>query len=405
MAKQVKPYVILIIGAGSTGLALAAGFQKNGIKALVFEKDASLTEKSRDWNMGLHWGAAVLRGLLPDTAWERLQSVQVDPNVPTKVLDSMYFLNSQTGERIGAAEIDNFYRLKRSKLRALLAENLGIRFEKKLAAIEYSADRTTVTAKFEDGSSETGTMIVGADGARSVTRNLIVGLDSSASCRIPYAATFAQASFTQEQAIQLRSFHALYLAGIHPDGYFSFFGMQDATDAEKPETWIFFFYISFGSTLEEQDKMAQWSNAEKLRLVKQKARQYADPWKSAYEWLPDDHPVWYMGFTDWDPGAEGHHWDNHGGLVTLAGDAAHTMTYQRGQGLNHSITDASKIVKAVKSVISREKSQEEAIKIYEEEMICRAGNEVRMSTQNTAMLHNWEQVLQSPLMRRGLKKD
>jgi 2-polyprenyl-6-methoxyphenol hydroxylase-like FAD-dependent oxidoreductase len=355
--------------------------------------------------MGLHWGAPVLRSLVSSEAWDRIQSVQVDPNVPSKALDVLYFLNSQTGERVGAAEIDNFYRLKRSSLRALLAESADIRFGKKLAAIEYSSDGKFVTAKFGDGTSETGSLLVGADGARSATRSLVVGSDAALSRRIPYAATFAQSSFTREQALLLRSFHPLYLAGIHPNGWFSFFGVQDATEADQPETWTFFFYISWACSFEEQDAIASLSNAEQLQHVKEKARQYADPWKSAFEWLPSDHPVWYMGMTDWDPGAEDHHWDNHGGRVTLAGDAAHTMTYQRGQGLNHSVTDANKIVQAVKAVVDGAKTQDEALQAYEAEMVSRAGTEVRICTQNTGMLHNWEQAMQSPVMKKGLKKD
>jgi 2-polyprenyl-6-methoxyphenol hydroxylase-like FAD-dependent oxidoreductase len=355
--------------------------------------------------MGLHWGAPVLKSLLPDEAWERVQTVQVDPTVPTKALDKLAFLNSKTGEEMGAAEIDNFYRLKRSKLRAMLAENVDIKFGKMLANIEDSQDGNTITAKFEDGTLAKGMLIVGADGARSVTRQIAVGTDAAFSRRIPFAATFVQASFTREQAIRLRSWHSLYLGGIHPKGLFSFFGIQDASDSTRPESWVFFFYISWPSSLEEQENTANWTNEQRLTQAKELAKEYADPWKSAYQWLADDHPVWYMGMSDWDPGAEDHRWNNHEGRVTLAGDAAHTMTYQRGQGLNHSISDAAKLVQAVKSILNGSKEQKDAIAEYEKEMIERAGTEVRMSTHNTGMLHDWDRALQSPVMRKGLKKD
>lgn len=353
--------------------------------------------------MGLHWGAPVLRTLITSDSWSRIQSVQVDPNVATKELDRLNFLNGRTGSRMAAAEIDNFYRLKRSKLRSLLSENLDIRFGKRLDQIEYSEDKKTLTAIFEDGSSEAGSIIVGADGARSVTRNLIVGT-SAASRKLPITATFCQATFTKEQAIFLRSFHPLYLAAVHPSGYFSFVGIQDATDASAPESWIFFFYISWPSSLEEQAATADWDNAKRLAQIKEKAKEYADPWKSAFEWLPEGHPVWYMGMTDWDPSTEEHTWDNHSGLVTLAGDAAHTMTYQRGQGLNHSITDAAKICDAIKASRNGQMPQKQAMDQYEKEMKERSGAEVRMSTQNTLMLHSWEKAMQSPLFRNGLDK-
>jgi 2-polyprenyl-6-methoxyphenol hydroxylase-like FAD-dependent oxidoreductase len=342
--------------------------------------------------------------MLSNEAWERIQSVQVDPTEPTKALDTLSFLNSKTGEEMGAAEIDNFYRLKRSKLRALLAENIDVVFNKKLTSIEDSPDGESVIAKFEDGTSATGMLVIGADGARSEVRQIAVGTSAATSRRIPFAATFAQATFTREQAIHLRSWHQLYLAGIHPNGWFSFFGIQDATDSTQPETWVFFFYISWPSSLEEQDQTANWTNEQRLRQIKTMASELADPWKSAFEWLGDDHPVWHMGMSDWDPGAEDHGWNNRGGRVTLAGDAAHTMTYQRGQGLNHSISDAAKLVEAVKSVVNGSKTQKDAIAAYEMEMKERAGAEVRVSSRNTAMLHNWEEALQSPVMRKGLKK-
>lgn len=354
--------------------------------------------------MGLHWGAPVLKTLIPSEAWDHIQDIQVDPNEPTKVLDTMYFLNSATGARIGAAQIDYFYRLKRSKLRTALSANIDIRYGKKLVDVLYAEDGKSVTAKFDDGSETTGRILIGADGARSVARQLAVGTDAHMSRRILFGATFVQAKFTKEQALHLRSWHELYLAGVHPEGRFAFFGIQDASDASSPESWIFFFYISYNQTLAEQEDMRTWPQAKLMAHIKEMAKSHADPWKSAFAWLADDHPLWFMGLTDWDPAAPEHVWDNHGGRLTIAGDAAHTMTYQRGQGLNHSITDAAKLVDAIKMMWVDESKRAEVIDGYETEMKARAGTEVRMGTANTEMLHNWEKALQSPLFKQGMNK-
>ena len=40
---------------------------------------------------------------------------------------------------------------------------------------------------------------------------------------------------------------------------------------------------------------------------------------------------------------------------------------------------------------------------YEQEMIARGGEEVRVTPMNTAMLHDWEKVSQSPFMKRGVQ--
>ncbi|KAL3473262.1 hypothetical protein BJX99DRAFT_272408 [Aspergillus californicus] len=399
---------VLVVGAdtiGSTGLALAQGLKKAGIPCIVVEKYKTLFAHPRDWNMGLHWGADSLRSLMPEEMWARIQSTQVDPSTPTTQTDAIRFLNGRSGELMASIPANNFYRLRRRKLRGLLAEGLDIRFGRRLVGIEYT-DGDAV-AVFEDGGRILAGLIVGTDGARSVTRETLLRSDSDGDGLIrtlPYCATFIQARYTAEQARFLRQFHPLYLASINPAGYFSFFGLHDVEDPERPETWTFFFYISWHSPLEEQEATSGWTGAQRLAQVKEFSKEFADPWKSAYEWLPDDQEVWYMSLTDFDPGAQGHRWDNHDGRVTLAGDAAHAMTYQRGQGLNHSVTDAGQLANSIQAFVSGEKTRAEAITEYEEEMITRAGGEVRMSTTNTEMVHDWQKVLKSPLMTSGMTK-
>ncbi|EGD85013.1 hypothetical protein H112_08736 [Trichophyton rubrum D6] len=394
---------VLIIGAGTTGLALAQGFKKAGIACTIFEKHKSLNALPRDWNMGLHWGAVALQGVLSCELWDQIETVHVDPSKPVPEKDVLKFINSSNGELMSEVHVSKFYRLRRSKLRSLLDDDLDIRYNKALKDITMSRDGRTATVHFEDGTSSTGQFVIAADGARSTARQLLLGKKRGAIRRLPYAATFVHARFTAEQALYLRSFHPLYIAGIHPSGYFSFFGMHDAEDPDRPETWTFFFYISWKYSLEEQDRTSSWSNKQRLDQVKSFAKDFCDPWKSAFEWIPDDHQAWYMGLTDFDPGSDGHYWNNHGGRVTLAGDAAHAMTYQRGQGLNHSVTDAAKLVNAVTDAVSGLSSQATSISAYEDEMIARAGTEVRLSTVNTEMLHDWERVLASPVLTSGMK--
>lgn len=379
---------------------------------MVYEKRPSLDGGLRDWNMGLHWGAPALMSLLSEEACKRIQSVQVDASAPTAENDVVPILNAQSGEQLLAVPVQKFYRLRRSKLRTLLAEGVDIRYGKKLQDITYSADGRMATAYLEDGTSASARLIIGADGARSTLRKLLIGPEHGVVRRLPYCATFVYAKYTAEQALYLRKWHPLYLGGINPSGHYGFFGLQDVPDPSRPETWTFFFYISWPSSLQEQDETAGWTNAQRLKQLKSFAKQFSDPWRSASEWIEDDdYPVWYMGLSDFDPGADGHRWDNHGGRVTLAGDAAHAMTYQRGQGLNHAMVDAAKLVDTIKSFAfipedSKESPslQTEAISAYEEETIERSGAEVRLSTINTQMLHNWKQVLQSPAFTMGIKR-
>jgi len=66
--------------------------------------------------------------------------------------------------------------------------------------------------------------------------------------------------------------------------------------------------------------------------------------------LRNEHPVWRVGLAEWDLGAMGRRWDGSGARVTMVGDAVHSITYQRAQSLNHSVTDAGRLVEAIEAM-------------------------------------------------------
>jgi 2-polyprenyl-6-methoxyphenol hydroxylase-like FAD-dependent oxidoreductase len=227
----------------------------------------------------------------------------------------------------------DFYRLLRSRLRSWLCDStIDVRFGKRFERFTTSVDTKSVTAYFTDGSSVTGRLLIGADGSRSEVRTHLVGRDKASLDRLPFAATFINASYSKEQALFLRSYHPLMSGIFHPNNYVGMMATLDAPDPNLPDGWSFTFYISWNSTIEEQDaESAVMGVSERLQQVKRKAAdEFADPLKSAFAWLPDDHDkVYHSGVADWDPSLEEHLWDNHSGLVTLVGDAAHAMTYRK----------------------------------------------------------------------------
>jgi 2-polyprenyl-6-methoxyphenol hydroxylase-like FAD-dependent oxidoreductase len=91
--------------------------------------------------------------------------------------------------------------------------------------------------------------------------------------------------------------------------------------------------------------------------------------------------------------------------------SANAERIERGQGLNHALADAANLVKAIvsfaendlESDVADRPTQLAAINAYETEMIARGGEEVRLSWQNTTLLHNWEKALESPLFKAGIK--
>lgn len=63
----------------------------------------------------------------------------------------------------------------------------------------------------------------------------------------------------------------------------------------------------------------------KLENIKRRASNFAEPFRAAVLSVPDDTPVTELKLADWPCLG----WGNHGGSVTLAGDAAHAMTMCR----------------------------------------------------------------------------
>lgn len=276
--------------------------------------------------MGLHWGAPILQSLIPEASFKKLDDVQVDPTKPIPPQETLRFLHGETGEQIGAHDIAHISRLRRSKLRALLREGIDVQYEKRLTEITYSDDGASVTAHFGDGTTAIGSVLIGADGTRSTVRRHLLG-PAAVVTVLPYVATIVQAKYTAEQVKYLRSWHPIFIASVHPAGLFSWVGMHDASSS-NPEEWIMNHYISWASSLEEQTATKDWTNEMRLKQVKGLAQKFADPMKSAFEWLGDDQLVWYSPLNHWDPSLPEHAWDNHAGRVTLAGDAAHPMTFR-----------------------------------------------------------------------------
>jgi len=58
--------------------------------------------------------------------------------------------------------------------------------------------------------------------------------------------------------------------------------------------------------------------------MRRRASAFAEPFKSFWQAIPDDAPAWHSRLSDWPTEP----WDNRKGTVTLAGDAAHPMTFR-----------------------------------------------------------------------------
>jgi len=92
----------------------------------VFEREAYLNERPRDWNFGIYHAQAPLEECLPKDIAERLNTATVDPIRGPSDRDVFPMFNGKTGELLMELPSPNVLRLARSKFRKLIATDVDI---------------------------------------------------------------------------------------------------------------------------------------------------------------------------------------------------------------------------------------------------------------------------------------
>ncbi|KAK5122589.1 hypothetical protein LTR85_003852 [Meristemomyces frigidus] len=387
---------VLIMGAGVAGLLIAHGLEQAGIQYTIFEAEDQSTFRPREWTMALHWGLPLIEQMLPVHLAARLREAYVDPSLDFDEYpnNGTRMFNGVTGELIKEMKLEGrFVRVSRRKLRALCSEGVDVKYGHSLEHLSTRGDE--VVATFTNGGKSTGTMLVGADGGRSVVRNELFGQAKGAAAPLQTIHINIVFSYpTAEQARFVRSAHPVFSLAIGK-AFFILVSIQDVPDPNRPETWRFQLIMSWPGV---PDKQA--TNAERHKEVKAQGAQLAEPFKSAILWIPDGVDVAYQDIGIWEP----ERWDTQGGRVTLAGDAAHSMPPHRGQGLNHAIQDAFNFVEAAKRVQAGEIEQTESIQQYSDEVAERGAKEVRISKQSAFMSMHVDQVMESAFFKHGIAR-
>jgi 2-polyprenyl-6-methoxyphenol hydroxylase-like FAD-dependent oxidoreductase len=378
---------VIVIGAGTGGLALAHGLRRAGVDVQVFERDALRTEGLHGYRVGIDPdGSRALHALLPPELYETFVATCARAprwfSMLTEDLHEVLTLEIP----VQADPLESEKSVSRMTLRQVLMTGLEdvITFGKEFTHFEQHTDGT-VTAHFADGSSATGDILVGADGAGSRVRKHYLPQARQEDTGI--IAIAGKLPITAESASLLppRVFQGISMVQA-PKGYSCILhvmefkwdrsgkiksGMGD-NDAELIKVWpgLQFDntrdYINWGfsATADKFPADVMDRRGDDLaRLVAEMTPNWHPNLRRLFE-LTDPStcfPVNIKTSVPVDP------WPATN--VTLIGDAIHTMTPGRGVGANTALRDAVLLCARIMDVAADRFGLTEAVAQYEAKMI------------------------------------
>ncbi|MEC3978939.1 FAD-dependent oxidoreductase [Amycolatopsis sp. H20-H5] len=157
---------VLVVGAGLGGLCLAQGLRRAGIPCAVYERDASPASRLQGYRLHIDvHGDNALRAALPPELHALFRDTSFVARPESPVYDTQ--LTQVTSFAMpGPVHLN----INRYTLRQILLHGIedDVHFGKQF--VRYETGRDGVTAYFADGTTATGTILVGADGVGSPIR-------------------------------------------------------------------------------------------------------------------------------------------------------------------------------------------------------------------------------------------
>jgi FAD-dependent urate hydroxylase len=163
----------IIIGAGMGGLSAAIALKKLGVDVVVYEQ---VTENKPVGAAISVWSNGVLC----------LNHLGLENEVAELggIVETMSYVDAHTGETMCRFSMQPLidevgqrpYPVARAELQLMLMKAYGIddiHFGKKMVSVSDGPDAATV--EFADGSTDSADLVIGADGAKSLTREYVLG--------------------------------------------------------------------------------------------------------------------------------------------------------------------------------------------------------------------------------------
>ncbi|KAK3386095.1 hypothetical protein B0H63DRAFT_523416 [Podospora didyma] len=394
---SISPLKAIVIGAGSAGLLMANIFKKADIDVTVFEQDSNPPKRHRDWSFGIYWAQSRIEESLPPGTHARIETAVTDPTYKSGPNSVIPIFNGSTCELMKNLDAAYGIRLKRRAWLDVIKDGIDVQYEKRLVSI--STEDNEVIATFADGHVERGNLLIGAEGSKSVTRDWLFASSPKDGALINSlaVATTTLTTVDPETAVALKKLHPLYCIIFNPNGLYAWFSAQD-TSSPDPAKWTFMVIATW---LANEDTGLDNSSEAILNDVKIRAQVMAYPFKEAIASIPRGTKMWHARMNYWPTRP----WDGKG-TVTLAGDAAHPMTFHRGQGLGNAITDVTELQTHLRAMAAHTPAElAKAVRAYEKEVWERGNEVVLQNADNTLAVHDWENITESGLFAAGVVRE
>ncbi|MEX3925834.1 FAD-dependent monooxygenase [Paraburkholderia sp. BR10936] len=307
---------IAIVGAGIGGLTLALALREHGIDAQLFEQTDELREV----------GAAVALSANATRFYERMGLRPAFEKVCAEVPGLVYRdgrSGAVIGHHRGAPDSrgqfgGSYWGVHRADLQAVLSGAVGlerIKLSHRLVDLAQQPDHVSLT--FANGEHVDADLVIGADGARSITRRWMLGYDDAL-----YSGCSGFRGVVAAERTDLLPDPETIQFWVGPGGHLLHYPIGDKGDQN------FLLVERHPSPWPSREWVMPAQEGEQLRLFRD--------WHPAVVQMITAVPIsqrWGL----FHPPPLGR-WSK--GRITLIGDAAHALVPHHGQGANQSIEDA-----------------------------------------------------------------
>jgi 2-polyprenyl-6-methoxyphenol hydroxylase-like FAD-dependent oxidoreductase len=166
----------------------------------------------------IHWGFELLENILPPALWTTIHRTYCNPAQSTyEKCEGINFYNGHTGEKLFQAPPAVMRRVTRQKMRKHISQGLDIQWNSQLESFTDNPDGG-VTLSFASGATADADIVIGADGPRSKTRQLLLGEEAAALTKSDFVCGYSSAVVGRDNAKALYESHPVWTMAYHSMG-------------------------------------------------------------------------------------------------------------------------------------------------------------------------------------------